>query len=166
MCQFGSTELIDCFQPDSLDYQLQAGEEFRATTEIISDISEEVILRKSGTASIGYEKRKITMSIDASYRQTEYLESDRLSINRSLRLNVNYTLSRKSNISLASSIATNQFNELEVADTTKSTSINLRRSLSRYLTLNIAARLLDRKSDNLERNGSDKRLTFGLNYTF
>jgi len=166
VCEFGSTELIDCFQPNSLDYQLQAGEEFRASTEIDTDISEEVILRKSGTASIGYQKRKVTMSMDATYRRTEYLESDRLSINRSLRLNVNYAMGRKTNVSLASSIATNQFNASETADTTLTTSINFRRSLSRYLNLNIAARLLDRESDNLERNGTDKRLTVGLNYTF
>jgi uncharacterized protein (PEP-CTERM system associated) len=166
VCQLGSTELIDCFQPDTLDYQLQAGEEFRATTEVVTDISEEVILRKSGTASIGYSKRKVTMSIDASYRRTEYLESDRLSINRSLRLNVNYALSPKTNIGFASTLATNQFNELETADTTMTTSLNFRRSIGRYLNLNIAARFLDRESDNLNRNGTDKRLTVGLNYTF
>jgi uncharacterized protein (PEP-CTERM system associated) len=166
VCEFGSTELIDCFQPNSLDYQLQAGEEFRASTEIDTDISEEVILRKSGTASIGYQKRKVTMSVDATYRRTEYLESDRISINRSLRLNVNYAMGRKTNISLVSSIATNQFTASETADTTLATTINFRRSLSRYLNLNIATRLLDRESDNLARNGTDKRLTVGLIYTF
>jgi uncharacterized protein (PEP-CTERM system associated) len=166
VCQFGSTELTDCFQPDSVDYQLQVGEEFRATTEVVTDISEEVILRKSGTASIGYSKRKVTMSVDASYRRTEYLESDRLSINRSLRLNLDYAIGRKTNISFASSLATNQFNELETADTTMTTSINFRRGIGRYLNLNIAARLLDRESDTIERNGTDKRLTVGLNYTF
>jgi uncharacterized protein (PEP-CTERM system associated) len=166
VCQFGSTELIDCFQPDSLDYQLQAGEEFRATNEVVTDISEEVILRKSGTASIGYSKRKVTMSIDASYRRAEYLESDRLSINRSLRLNVNYAIGRKTNISLASTVATNQFNEFEESDTTTTSSINFSRDLGRYLKLSIAARFLDRESENLNRNGTDKRLTVGLNYTF
>jgi uncharacterized protein (PEP-CTERM system associated) len=166
VCQFGSTELTDCFQPDSVDYQLQVGEEFRATTEVVTDISEEVILRKSGTASIGYSKRKVTMSVDASYRRTEYLESDRLSINRSLRLNLDYAIGRKTNISFASSLATNQFNELETADTTMTTSINFRRGIGRYLNLNIAVRLLDRESDTIERNGTDKRLTVGLSYTF
>jgi uncharacterized protein (PEP-CTERM system associated) len=166
VCQFGSTDLIDCFQPDSVDYQLQVGEEFRTTTEVVTDISEEVILRKSGTASIGYSKRKVTMSIDASYRRTEYLESDRLSINRSLRLNVNYAIGRKTNISFASTVATNQFSEFEESDTTTTSSINFSRDLGRYLKLSIAARFLDRESENLERNGTDKRLIVGLNYTF
>jgi uncharacterized protein (PEP-CTERM system associated) len=166
VCQFGSTDLIDCFQPDSLDYQLQVGEEFRATTEVVTDISEEVILRKFGTASIGYSKRKVTMSINASYRRNEYLESDRLSINRSLQLNVDYAIGRKTNISFASTLQTNKFNGLETADTTMITSINFRRSIGRYLNLNIAAKFLDRESENLSRNGTHNRLTFGLNYTF
>ena len=166
VCEFGSTELIDCFQPGSLDYQLQAGEEFRTSSEVVTDISEEVIIRKSGTASIGYDKRKIKMSIDASYRRTEYLESGRLSINKSLRFNVSYAISRKTNISFASNIAKNQFNDLEEADTTITSSIDLRRNLGRYLNMNIAARVLDRESENLNRNGSDKRITIGLNYSF
>jgi uncharacterized protein (PEP-CTERM system associated) len=166
VCEFGSNELIDCFQPGSLDYQLQAGEEFRTNTEVVTDISEEVILRKLGTASIGYDKRKIKMSIDASYRRTEYLESGRLSINRSLRFNVNYAIGRKTNISFSSNIAKNQFSELEAADTTITSSIDYRRKLGRYLNMNIAARVLDRESVNLNRNGSDKRLKFGLNYSF
>jgi hypothetical protein len=106
------------------------------------------------------------MSVDATYRRTEYLESDRISIYRGLRLNVNYAIGRKTNISLVSSIATNQFTASETADTTLATTINFRRSLSRYLNLNIATRLLDRESDNLARNGTDKRLTVGLIYTF
>jgi uncharacterized protein (PEP-CTERM system associated) len=166
VCEFGSTELIDCFQPDSLDYQLQAGEEFRSTSEIDTDISEEVLLRKSGTASIGYDKRKVKISVDATYSKTEYLESDRLSTNRSLRFNFTYTLGRSTNISFASTVARNQFSELEQPDTITTSSIDFGRDLGRYLKLNIAARLLDRESDNLERNSSDKRLTVGLNYTF
>lgn len=166
VCEFGSTELTDCFQPDSLDYQLQAGEEFRATTEIDTDITEEVLFRKSGNASIGYDKRKIKISLDAKYQRIEYLESNRLNINRSLRLNFNYALGRKTNISFASTISKNQLSESEDPDTIVTTSITFKRDLGRYLKLNLSARLLDRESDSAERDVTDKRLTLGLNYTF
>ncbi|WP_293746162.1 TIGR03016 family PEP-CTERM system-associated outer membrane protein [uncultured Paraglaciecola sp.] len=166
VCEFGSTDLADCFQPDSLDYQLQAGEEFRATTEIDTDITEEVLFRKTGTASIGYDKRKIKVSINANYSQTEYLESDRINTNRRLSFNFNYALSRKTNISFASTVAKNQRSELEDADTIVTNSLDFKRNLTRQLKLSVGLRLLDRKSDTLERDGSDKRLTVGLNYTF
>ena len=166
VCEFGSTALADCFQPDSPDYQLQAGEEFRAIGDIDSDISDEVLFRKSGTVSIGYDKRRVKISIDATYNRTEYLESNRLSTNQSLRFNFNYALGRKTDISFASSVSRNQFSELDDPDTIVTSTINFKRALAQRLKLNISARLLDRESDNVERDGSDKRLTVGLSYTF
>ena len=166
VCEFGSTELTDCFQPASLNYQLQVGQEFRASTEIDTDISEEVMFRKSGSATIGYDKRKVKMSVIATYQQTEYLESDRLSANRSLRFNLTYALGRRTNINFYSAISRNKFSELGEPDTIMTNSINFSRNLSRDLIMNISARLLDRQSDSLGRDASDKRLTVGLNYTF
>lgn len=166
VCEFGSTELTDCFQPDSLDYQLQAGEEFRAATETETDITEEVIFRKTGAASIGYEKRKIKMAIEAKYQRTEYLESDRLSINRSLRFNINYALGRRTNVAFISSVSESQFNQEDAPDTILNNSLNFSRKLGQHLNLTMSARLLDRQSDIIQRDGSDKRLTLGIKYTF
>lgn len=166
VCEFGSTELTDCFQPDSLDYQLQAGEEFRAATETETDITEEVMFRKTGTASIGYDKRKIKMLIEARYSSTEYLESDRLRTNNTLRFNLNYALGRRTNISFVSSIAETK-SSLEVeTDTIINTSLNFSRKLGQHVNFNMSARLLDRQSDIIQRDGSDKRLTLGIKYTF
>jgi uncharacterized protein (PEP-CTERM system associated) len=166
VCEFGSTELTDCFQPDNLNYQLQAGEEFRSASEIDTDISDEVLFRKSGTASIGYDKRRIKMSINANYSQIEYLESGRINNNSRLNFNFNYSLGRKSNINFESGVAKNQRDGSEEADTIVTNSVNFSRNLARQLNLNVGLRLLDRKSESLERDGSDKRLTVGLNYTF
>lgn len=166
VCEFGSFELTDCFQPDSLDYQLQVGEEFRSSSELDTDISEEVLFRKSGTATIGYDKRKIKISIDATYLRTEYLESERLRTNKSLRFNLNYALSRKTDISFISTFAKTQFDEFTEPETTLTTNLSFARDMGRYLKLNIAARLLDRQSNNSQRDGNDKRITVGLNYTF
>jgi uncharacterized protein (PEP-CTERM system associated) len=166
VCEFGSTELSDCFQPDSLDYQLQAGQEFRATSEIDTDITEEVLFRKTGTATIGYDKRRVKISLNANYSQTEYLESDRINTNRRLSFNFSYALGRKTDISFVTTVAKNQRSELEDADTIVTNSLDFKRNLAQQLRLNVGLRLLDRQSQTLERDGSDKRLTVGLNYTF
>jgi uncharacterized protein (PEP-CTERM system associated) len=166
VCEFGSTELTDCFQPESLEYQLEAGEEFRASTETDYDITDEVMFRKTGTASIGYDKRKIKMSIEARYQRTEYLESERLSTNNSLRFNITYALGRKTNLSFVSSISENQFNQDNEPDTILNTSLNFSRTLGQHLSFNTSLRYLDRQSDILQRDGSDKRLTLGVKYTF
>ncbi|MGS2721784.1 TIGR03016 family PEP-CTERM system-associated outer membrane protein [Paraglaciecola aestuariivivens] len=166
VCEFGATDLAECFQPDSLDYQLAAGEQFRATTEVITDINEEVMLRKMGTASIGYEKRKFKVSLNANYQHIEYLESDRERTNNRVSLSVNYSLGRKSNISLVTNIAENKYSELDAPDLIKTTTLNFNRSITRYLKFNLSASVLDRQSDSFERNRTDNRLTLGLNYRF
>jgi uncharacterized protein (PEP-CTERM system associated) len=166
VCEFGSTDLVDCFQPDSLDYELQAGEEFRASTDLDSDISEEVIFTKVGRFNIGYDKRKLKASVNLSYSKTEYLESDRLQKTRSVGLNLSYALGRKTNISLTSNLSKRQFDELSDEDTNRTVSLDFKRDLSKKLQVNVGVRLLDRESDNASRDLTDKRLTLGLNYTF
>ena len=166
VCEFGSSDLIDCFQPDSLNYELQAGEEFRAATDIDSDISEEVLFRKTGQFNIGYEKRKLKASLNINYTETEYLESDRFQTTHGLRLNLTYALGRKTNISLSSNLSKRQFDELSDEDTNRILSLDFKRELNRNLKVTMGVRLLDRESDNAGRNLTDKRLTLGLNYTF
>jgi uncharacterized protein (PEP-CTERM system associated) len=166
VCEFGSTNLIDCFQPDSLDYELQAGEEFRASTDIDADISEQVLFRKTGRFNIGYDKRKLKASANVSYTRTEYLESDRLQTSRSLGLNLAYALSRRTNISLTYDLSNRQFDELSDEDTYTTLSLDFKRNVRKNLQLTTGIRLLDRESDNASRALTDKRFTVGVNYTF
>jgi uncharacterized protein (PEP-CTERM system associated) len=166
VCEFGSTDLVDCFQPESLDYELQAGEEFRVATDIDSDISEELLLRKTGRFNIGYDRRKLKASITASYTKTEYLESDRVQKTHNLVLNLTYALGRKTDISLTSNLSKRQFDELSDEDTSNSLSLEFKRAINNKTELTSSVRLLDRESDDASRDLTDKRFTLGLKYTF
>lgn len=167
VCQFGSTDLADCFQPESIDYQLQAGEEFRALSELESDVSEEVIFRKYGTFNLSYDKRRVKLSLGASHGTTEYIESNRVQSNRNVRASFSYELGRKTELSLSARIAKNQFSEDAEPDTITTISLEFKRDIGQNLKLTIGTRLLDRESsDNIARNITDKRLSLGLNYTF
>jgi uncharacterized protein (PEP-CTERM system associated) len=166
VCQFGSTDLSDCFQPQNTDYELQAGEEFRTLAEIETDINEEVIFRKSGSFNLSYDKRRVKASIGASYGTTEYLESNRIQKNRSIRGSLSYELGRKSELSMSANIARNQFNEISEPDTIATYSVDFKRDIGQNLKFTVGARLLDRESDDEGRNIVDKRLSVGLNYKF
>jgi uncharacterized protein (PEP-CTERM system associated) len=166
VCEFGSTDLSDCFQSDSIDYELKAGEEFRAVTDIDSDISENAVLRKTGRFSIGYAKRKLTALLNVTHTSSEYLESDRVQITRTLGLNLSYALGRKTNIDLITKISKRQFDELADVDTNTTLNLNFVRSINNDLNFTASVRLLDRESDTASRNLTDKRLTLGVDYTF
>lgn len=166
VCQFGSTDLSDCFQPESTDYQLQAGEEFRASSDLDTDINEEVLFVKSGTFNLSYDKRRVKASFTASYGSTEYLESNRVRTNRRLQASVSYELGKKSELSLSTNISKNKFSETVSADTIMTVSLDFKRDIGKNLQLTVGTRLLDRESDDIGRKLTDKRLLLGINYKF
>jgi uncharacterized protein (PEP-CTERM system associated) len=166
VCEFGSKDLFSCFQPDSIDYELKAGEEFRAVTSMDSDINENAVLRKTGRFSIGYAKRKLTALLNVSHISSEYLESDRLQNTRTLELNLSYALGRKTNIALTTKVDKRQFDELTDVDTNITLGLNFIRRIYNNLKFTTSARFLDRELDTASRNLTDRRLTLGIDYIF
>ena len=166
VCQLGSTELADCFQPDNTNYQLQAGEEFRTLSEIGSDISSEIIFSKSGSFNLAYQKRRIKASIDASYRKTESLESDSVQTNRNVRLNLSYALSKKTNFNFSTTFARNLYSNNVTPDNIINAKLQFRRTLGRNIQFTTGLEFVYRDSVEENRDIEDKRLTIGMNYKF
>ncbi|MEP2651560.1 MAG: TIGR03016 family PEP-CTERM system-associated outer membrane protein, partial [Paraglaciecola sp.] len=166
VCPIGSVDLGECFQPDSLSYELQAGEEFRASTDIETDISEEIILRKAGSFNIGYDKRRLKTALTLSYGETEYLESGQLQSTRSARVVIAYELGKKTDVNFSTRYARTKPRGSNDTDNTLTSSLDVSRIVAQHLKLNLGAQLLDRSSDSADRDITDKRITLGLTYTF
>jgi uncharacterized protein (PEP-CTERM system associated) len=166
VCQFGSTNLADCFQTESTAYQLQAGEEFRTLSEIGSDISEEVLFIKSGQFNLAYQKRRVKASITASYNKTEYLESDLVQISRNIRMNLSYELGRKTNLSFSTTVASRSSDNDLKSNTVVNTKVDFSRSISNNLQVTTGLGYIKRNSEVESLELQDKRFTMGLNYTF
>ncbi|MEP1551347.1 MAG: TIGR03016 family PEP-CTERM system-associated outer membrane protein [Paraglaciecola sp.] len=166
VCPFGSVDLGECFQPDSLNYELQAGEEYIASTDIETDISEEIILRKAGSFNIGYDKRRLKTALTVSYGETEYLESGQLQTTRSAKITVAYELGKKTDVNFSSRYARTRPRSSDDTDNILTSSIDVSREVAKSLKVNLGARLLDRSSDSADRDITDKRITLGLTYTF
>ncbi|KXI28484.1 TIGR03016 family PEP-CTERM system-associated outer membrane protein [Paraglaciecola hydrolytica] len=164
VCIIGSTDLIDCFQPEGLDYVLQPGEEFRSYNDISVDITNEVILSKSARYALGYSKRKLKISLGLSYRETDYLETDRSQIAKSASLSSNYQLSKRTNLGIGFNFLRKEANEsIDYIDTI-SANFSANRALSENAKLDLAFRYLDRQSE--VGDITDKRITLGFNYQF
>lgn len=167
VCDIGFSDFAACFQPEDLNYELQAGEEFRTYNQISNDISNEVLLSKSARYELGYDKRKIKIALNLGYQETEYLESNRLEKYKTAGLLFNYKLGRRTDISLYTQLlkrgpSSNSAN----SENTNSVTLTGKRSLSKNANIDLSLRWLDRNSDNAARDATDKRLTVGFNYTF
>ncbi|MDP5131550.1 MAG: hypothetical protein NWQ54_11745 [Paraglaciecola sp.] len=165
VCPIGSTDLLDCFQPNDLSYELQPGEEFINFNSIVNDLTDEVILNKTAQATIGYSLKKLKVSINYRYTDTEYLESQRSRKNQSISINSNYQLSKTTNISLNSSLSKIE-NKTTVDEDSITITVSLKKSLSQNLVVNSSFRYLDRSSEQVIRDLTDKRLTLGFTYSF
>ena len=166
VCDIGSIELSECFQPESLEYVLQPGEEFRSYSDISTDITNEVILTKAANFVLGYDKRKVKISFSLGYRETEYIETNRLQTYRTAGLDTDYQLSRRTNLSLNINFMRRDFESEAAAQDTVSVKLGIDRKLSKNATINAGLRYLDRTSENELRDVTDKRLTVGFNYQF
>jgi uncharacterized protein (PEP-CTERM system associated) len=166
VCQLGSTDLVDCFQPDSTNYQLQAGEEFRTLSEIGIDISEEIIFSKSGQLNISYQKRRIKASVFASYRKTESLESNKTRTNSDIRLNLSYTLSKKSSLNFSTAMTRSLYDNDATPDNIIKVNLDLKRTFGGNLQFTSGLGVIYRDSVVEDRNIENHVLTIGMNYTF
>lgn len=168
VCPIGSSDLVDCFQPEDLNYILAADEEFRSANEVTSDITDEVILNKAGQISFGYTKKKIKVSLNLRVAETEYLESERVQKNKTAILSINYQLGKKSNLGLSSNFSRRNRNTLSLNGNsdTLTTTLSFDRQLSKNAKSDITFRYLDRDGSGIDNSLTDKRITLGFDYTF
>jgi uncharacterized protein (PEP-CTERM system associated) len=166
VCDIGSTDFATCFQPEELNFELPVGQEFRVFSDISSDITNEVILSKSGRYELGYDKGKMKVALNLGYQQTEYLESNRLQKYKTAGLIFNYDLNRRTDVSINTQYVKRDSTSTQNSEDTISVTFSGKRAVSRNTDIDVSLRWLDRSSEVAARDATDKRITVGLNYTF
>ncbi|MFQ3196398.1 MAG: hypothetical protein ACI8R9_001090 [Paraglaciecola sp.] len=166
VCPISSSELAGCFQPESLQYVLQAGEEFREAGLLLSDVTNEVLFSKTGRLNLGYDKGRLKAALNLSINTTEYLESDRQQERKNLGLSLYYQLGRRSNVALSSNFSTVNYIGSDRKNDVMNISASFKRTLSKQLSMDVTARYLDQETEDKSQNLTDSRLTVSLDYRF
>ena len=178
ICADGVADLSACFQPSSLNYQLQANEEFVQFSAQNPVINDELILRKGLSWQLGSELRRTKVSLNGRYYTNDYLESDRLSRTYSAGTSVAFAIGPKTNISWTTDAAITD-DIVEGAKGTSevlSTKLSIERKISRYFDLSLEFAYLQRDTEGrVIGNGSggfaglsgdikDRRVSLNLKY--
>ncbi len=166
VCPFGASELTNCFQPSSLQYELQPGEGFINTSQTSADITEEFYLQKIGQMSLGYQGKRLSASVSFAYTTSEFLESENQDVTRSTNINLAYQLNRKHRLTLNSNINNGRFTQNTQSDEVISVQLSLVRQMSRRLEMELGLIYSDRQSDETNRNDADKLITLSVKYSF
>ncbi|MDC0601623.1 hypothetical protein OAP14_01205 [Aliiglaciecola sp.] len=98
-------EFTDCFIPDSIDYQLEAGEQFVPLSIPTFVVSEEPILRKSLGVNVGYTFRKIQADLRVSNSETSFLNTQREQDAFYTTLSLSLNLNRRASLSFSNSFS-------------------------------------------------------------
>ena len=170
VCPAGAVDIIDCFQPDTLDYELQPGEQTVQFSEVITEVTEQVVLRRQLSSTFGFQKRKLRVSFDARYIDTTYSENDRQQIQKVLGVNASLQAGARSNLYARAqySIVDNELNGVEGESENTVYTLGLRNQLSRGLSVNAEIRYLDNEDNRDITTPSltinETRITLGLTY--
>ncbi|WP_414828138.1 hypothetical protein [Alteromonas sp. H39] len=174
VCQQGSTSLADCFQPASLDYQLQTGETFLEFFSPNLELTDEVIKRQSLNAEFGLSGKRTRVVLNTRYSLDTYVTNNRQTRTRSVSTRINHRLGRRNTISASISYALIERNEVaSIGDDTENetwnSSISYTRNIGRSLRLNTSLNYIERAGENSFINFGDfkeRRVTIGITYIF
>jgi len=175
VCPTATTSIADCFQPDSLSYTPNAGEQLVQLTSQNVEFDDNIILRKSSNFQAGYDFSRVTLAFSWRYSEDDYLDEDRLRRTYSFGTNLAYKIGGYTN--LTSSINYANVTGLGAEQTFRgesdnwNTSIGLEREFGRHLKASIDARYLKQEGD-LNAGGqfgnsyTDRRLSASITYTY
>lgn len=166
VCEIGTSDLASCFQPQTQDYELQPGEEFRAGSTIEGDLVDEVFIGKSANWSFGYDKGRLKTSLNLRYFETEFLESDREQENGTASFSALYQIGKRTDFGLDINYSKRQLLQNEQDTITKSAEISLDKKISNRTKVDLGFRLVDRVSGLNNSDILDKRITLGISYSF
>lgn len=172
VCPAGSVDILDCFQPDTLDYELQPGEQVVQFSQIVTELTDQVILRRQLAGSVGYQRRKLKLSLDGRYIDTDYSIENRQQIQRLIGLTANLQVGARSSVysRLQFSKIKNTIDGIERDNNSNIYSIGMRNGLSRKLSVSVDLRYLDNENNRgLGRSPLDfneTRISLSMTYNF
>jgi uncharacterized protein (PEP-CTERM system associated) len=93
VCPGAFSGIGDCFLPPSANYQLLPGESLQNFVATDVEINERVVLRQGGAFNLAYDRRRLSLALNISRNEDEYVESDRRNRTDSLAVYAKWRLS-------------------------------------------------------------------------
>jgi len=178
VCADGISDLSSCFQPDTLNYTLRPNEQFVQFAQPNTEISDELILRKSLSWQLGVNQRRTRFSINGRYALNEYLESTRTNRTYSAGVVLGFEIGRKTDLSWNTSYAVTDNKVENSSGETKvfTSAVDLSRDIGQHFSTSLSFQYIERETEGdvgglgrgfggIEGDLIDRRITLQLRYT-
>ena len=146
VCPVGEVSAEACYQPPSLNYTPDAGEEFIQIVNAGIESTNGIFLRKSAVSEIGLQGKRSTLMFNLQYADDSYLDFDRQRTVYSASVNGTYELGRTTTLTGDLRYGkTEQENTDTATDSTQwLTSVGIRKELGQHLSAGMEASYLTR----------------------
>ena len=169
----GSSFSLDCFQPNTLNYDLVNGEQLVQILDTNNALEDDVVLRKNGRLQVSYQSRRLTVGVYVQQAKDEYLGQGFERETQTIGTNANYQLGVYTNLVGSISFADiNRVDEDGIETDSENTrfSLGLNHQLSRYFSANAEFSYIDRSGEaqfsSLGNDYNEQRLTLGITYRY
>lgn len=175
VCPVGSSSISECFQPNSLTYSPNPGEQLVQFTSQNFELDDSIILRKSTNAQLGYDFSRLSLSLSWRYSENDRLEEDRLTRTYGGALNASWKLGSYTNLTASINYADIEQRSVEFDNAHSENwrySLGLSRELGQHLDVNFNFSLVkqDRESGfsggRFGNNYTDRRISVGVRYNY
>ncbi|MDP4536388.1 TIGR03016 family PEP-CTERM system-associated outer membrane protein [Alkalimonas collagenimarina] len=166
VCPDGSSDIGDCVTLPGSDYQLSPGEQVQQFFDIETGIREDVILNRQGSFALGYQRNRLTSSLQLSSSELRYVETDRVDRRHTASLENSVRLTPVSRVRMNIRAFDYTFGNTGREDRSWLYELGWSRELSSFSELSITARHSRRNSSNADFEYRENRLSIGYQYRF
>ena len=177
VCNAGASSINDCFLPETTDYTLGAGEQFINVSQPVFALVDSVIIRKSDSLALLYDRRKTTISLTFSQTSQDRLQQQNIIDADIIDFQLGYQVGSYTNISLEYSTQDYLQTLLSDASTSEGTfteyGMTLSRDFGQSLNTELSLKRLDKEGTVTGFNSfgvftdedyTENRITFSLSY--
>ena len=182
VCPTGDTNLANCFQPASLDYQPSVDEQLVELFSQNLELNDNIIIRKALTSQLGFDLSRVRVGFSNAYSEETLVTQDGVRRTITGGVNLGYDLGAFTNIN--ASITYAQIDQ-RISGTgvvfggffggsgkneNINTRLQIRRTIGRQLSANAAFDYIERQGDIgfglFGANFTDRRVSVGVSYRF
>lgn len=166
VCPDSAAEVTDCFRPPNANYTPQPGESFQQVFDVGLELDQELVLRRSASLALGYNKRRLSINMLLNATDLEYVERNDEQSNRSVSLRTGWRFSERSSINASLRVYQIDYQFADREDDNILMSVGYDMTLSEQSEMSLSLRRTERNSSIDRFNGSENRVWLTYIYSF
>lgn len=166
VCPDGAADIGDCTTFPGPGYQLGVNEQLQQFFDIDLNIRDDVILNRQGAFALGYNRNRLTSSLQLSSSELRYVEQNRVDRRHNASLQTSWRLTPLSRLRANVRAYQYNFGVNEREDKSWQYELGWSRDLSSVSDINVTARHSRRDSNITEFDYRENRVSLSYSYRF